>query len=61
MCCGEPSFSCRSCFISVGQDRPILTRFTGVEGEPELLRLILIQAIGIAGDRPPRYVISGGF
>ena len=60
MCCGEPS-SCKSCFISVDKARQILNCFTGVEGDPELLRLILIQAIGIAGDRPPRYVISGGF
>ena len=53
MRCGEPSFSCKSCFISVDQDRLILTR--SGSGDPELLRLILIQTIGIAGDRPPRY------
>ena len=56
MCCGEPS-SCKSrfisVFISVVQDRQILN--CSGSGDPELFRLILIQAIGIAGDRPPRY------
>ena len=53
MPCGEPSFSYKSCFISVGGDRQILT--CSGSGDPELLRLILLPAIKIAGDRPPRY------
>ena len=61
MCCGKPSSSCKSCFISVGQDRQILTCFTAPTGDPELLRLILLQTIGIAGDRPPRYELRAFF
>ena len=53
MHCGEPSFSFKSCFISVVQDRQILN--CSGSGDPELLRLILVQTSGIAGDRPPRY------
>ena len=42
------------CLVSVGPDRRILT--CSGSGEPELLRLILIQTINIARDRPPPYV-----
>ena len=47
------------CLVSVGQDRLILTR--SGSGDPELLRLILLQIIKIAGDRPPRYGSSSVF
>ena len=41
------------CLVSVVQDHPILT--CSGSGDPELLRFILLQTIGVAGDRPPRY------
>ena len=44
---GEPSFSCKFCFISVGQDRQILTR--SGSGEPELLRRHVRFSIDMQG------------
>ena len=50
-----PRATVKRSLVSVSQDRLILTRFTGVEGDPELLRFILLQTISIAGACPPRY------
>ena len=59
MRCGEPSFSCKSSFMSVGQDRPILT--CSGSGDPELLRFILIQTTERSRGTGPRATVNRKF
>ena len=47
------------CLVSVGQDRPILTR--SGSGDPELLRLILIQTTEGSRGTGPRATVAAAF